>query len=614
MPISTHNAISIVELCSTLRQLQQLHGHVLAAGVLHDPSLFAKFVATLALCPKTPHHLNYSYELLAHSPHLPSLFALNSMIRAHSKSPMPLQSFLFYRQILFADALSPDNYTFTFLIRACTQASAMGAGRAAHAAALRRGFRSDAHVQCGLIHMYAEFGSRDAFRGVYAELQSPDLVTQTAMVSACAESGEVHLARELFDKMPHRDVVAWNAMIAGYSHMGRSREALDLFGLMQAEGVRIGEATMVSVLTACAHLGALDQGKWVHVYVEKNKLRITVTLGTALVDMYFKCGCVARAMDVFWRMKERNVYAWSSAISGLAMNGAGEKCIELFKRMEEEDGVLPNEVTFVALLHGCGVAGLVEEGRELFKSMKIRYGIEPRLEHYGCMVDMYGRAGRLEDAVSFINVMPVEPHAGAWGALLNACRIHKNIELGEFAMEKMMQLESRNHGAYVSLSNIYAESRNWGGVSDVRESMKAKGVRKEPGCSVIEVDGQLHEFFVGDKSHAKYPEIEVMVKEMLRRLRLAGYVSRTNQVLFDIQEEEKEDALCWHSEKLAIAFGLMSLRDSVAIRIVKNLRVCWDCHETSKFVSKVFDREIVMRDRNRFHHFKDGFCSCMDYW
>ncbi|XP_039118566.1 putative pentatricopeptide repeat-containing protein At5g40405 [Dioscorea cayenensis subsp. rotundata] len=613
MAITTQNPIAIVELCSTLRQLRQLHGHFLAAGVLLDPPLFAKFVAAVALSPKTPHHLPYSHELLSHSPHHASLFALNSMIRAHSKSSTPIKSFHFYRQILLADALSPDNYTFTFLIRACTQASAPEAGRAAHAAALRRGFLSDSHVQSGLIHMYAELGSSDAFRGIYAELQNPDLVTQTAMVSACAESGEIKLARQLFDEMPHRDVVAWNAMIAGYSHLGRSREALDLFGLMQVEGVRIGEATMVSVLTACAHLGALEQGKWVHVYVEKNKLRLTVTLGTALLDMYFKCGCVARAMDVFWRMKERNVYTWSSAISGLAMNGNGGKCLELFEQMKD-DGVLPNEVTFVALLRGCSVAGLVEEGRDVFESMKSRYGIEPWLEHYGCVVDMYGRAGRLKDAISFIDAMPVEPHAGAWGALLNACRLHNNIELGEYAMKKMMQLELRNHGAYVSLSNIYAESRNWHGVSDVRELMKAKGVRKEPGCSVIEVDGQLHEFFVGNKSHPKYINIETTMKEMMSKLRSAGYVSRTNQVLFDIEEEEKEDALCWHSEKLAIAFGLMSLRDGVNIRIVKNLRVCWDCHETSKFVSKVFDREIVMRDRNRFHHFKDGVCSCMDYW
>lgn len=433
------------------------------------------------------------------------------------------------------------------------------------------------------------------------------------MVGALAGSGEVDLARELFDGMPQRDPIAWNTMIAGYSQVGRSKEALELFSLMQVEGVTVSEATMVSVLTACAHLGALAQGKWAHGYIQKNKIRITVTLGTALIDMYSKCGDMMKAMVVFWSMREKNVYAWSSALSGLAMNGAGKECLELFELMKQQH-VQPNGVTFISVLRGCSVAGLVDKGHEHFDSMRNEYGIEPWYEHYGCIVDLYGRSGRLDDAVNFINAMPIEPHVGAWGALLNACRIYKNIELGELATQKILELESKNDGAYVLLSNIYADSRNWKGVSSVRESMKAKGVSKEPGCSVIEVAGKVHEFFVGDRSHPRYKEIEVMLGEMSKRLRLAGFEARTNEVFFDIEEEEKEDALCWHSEKLAIAFGLIVLGEGVTIRIVKNLRVCLDCHDATKFISKVFEREIVVRDRNRFHHFKDGACSCMDYW
>jgi pentatricopeptide repeat protein len=341
---------------------------------------------------------------------------------------------------------------------------------------------------------------------------------------------------------------------------------------------------------------------------------MTVTLGTALLDMYAKCGNMNKAMEVFWGMKEKNVYTWSSALGGLAMNGFGEKCLELFSLMTKE-GVHPNEVTFVSILRGCTVVGLVEEGLQHFDSMRKLYGIEPQLEHYGCIVDLYGRAGRLDEALNFINNMPMKPHAGAWGALLHASRMYRNMELGELASRKIVELEDRNHGAYVLLSNIYADSKLYEGVSNVRQNMKAKGVRKLPGCSVIEVHGEVHEFFAGDdKSHPRYSEIEIMLAEISRRLKLAGYVANTNPVLFDIEEEEKEDALFKHSEKFAIALGLISLKEGVPIRIVKNLRVCWDCHDVTKMISKIFNREIIVRDRNRFHHFQNGECSCKGYW
>lgn len=499
------------------------------------------------------------------------------------------------------------------MVRTCAQLLARETGPSVHAALTKRGFENDPHVQSGLIFMYTELGCLHSCHRVFGEIVEPDLVCQTAMVSACARCGDVGFARELFDEMPQRDPIAWNAMIAGYAQCGKSREALNLFHLMQMEGVRVNEVSMVSVLSACSHLGALDQGRWAHAYIERNKLRMTVTLGTALIDMYAKCGNMNKAMEVFLGMKEKNVYTWSSALGGLAMNGFGEKCLELFSFMNKE-GVHPNEVTFVSVLRGCTVVGLVEEGRQHFDSMKKLYGIEPQLEHYGCIVDLYGRAGRLDEALNFINSMPMKPHAGAWGALLNASRMYKNMEIGELASRKIVELEAKNHGAYVLLSNIYADSKLWDGVSNVRRTMKAKGVRKLPGCSVLEVDGEVHEFLVGDKSHPRYDEIEAMLGEISRRLKLAGYVANTNPVLFDIEEEEKEDALCKHSEKVAIAFGLISLKEGVPIRIVKNLRVCWDCHDVTKMISKLFNREIIVRDRNRFHHFQDGECSCKGYW
>jgi pentatricopeptide repeat protein len=609
--VAKHPIISLIDSGTTLKELKQIHTQLLLNGILNEPHLLGHFVANVAL--NNPNNLDYSNQVLDQCDN-PTLFALNSMIRAHSKSSTPQHSFRFYNTILQSNHyLSPDNYTFNFLVRTCAQLLARGTGPAVHCALIKHGFEHDPHVQSGLVFMYAELGCLSSCHKVFGEIPDPDLVSQTAMVSACAKCGDVGFARELFDLMPKRDHIAWNAMIAGYAQCGQSREALSLFHLMQMEGVRISEVSMVSVLSACTHLGALDQGRWAHAYIERNKLRMTVTLGTALIDMYAKCGNVNKAMEVFWGMKERNVYTWTSAMGGLAMNGFGDKCLELFSLMKQDD-IQPNEVTFVSILRGCSVAGLVEEGREHFESMGKVYGIEPKLEHYGCMVDLYGRAGRLDEALNFINNMPIKPHSGAWGALLHACRMYKNMELGELASSKLVELEDKNHGAYVLLSNMYADSKNWDGVSCVRETMKARGVRKQPGCSVIEVGGEVHEFFAGDKSHPMYDEIEMKLAEISKRLRQAGYVVDTNPVLFDIEEEEKEDALSKHSEKVAIAFGLITSKEGVPIRIVKNLRVCWDCHEVTKKISEIFNREIIVRDRNRFHHFKGGDCSCKGYW
>ncbi|KAL6840557.1 hypothetical protein ACP4OV_030367 [Aristida adscensionis] len=601
--------------------LRALHAHLLVSGRLASPPHLAAVLASLA--SSSTHHLAYARLLLPDRP--ATLLAHNALLRALARGPRPGLAFAAFRGL----PLPPDHYSLNFLVRAAAAlvAAEAEASRAspelgvearllavsAHAAAIRRGHAADPHVQSGVVSMYAELGDVAAARAAFAEIACPDVVCATAMVGALAAGGDVDAARELFDGMPHRDHVAWNAMIAGYVHVGRSREALRLFDEMQKAGATIGEATLVSVLTACGQIGALDRGRWVHRFVSNHGMRVSVTLGTALVDMYSKCGAVAMAMEVFERMGERNVYTWTSAVSGLAMNGMGTECLELFKRMESA-GIQPNGVTFVAVLRGCSMAGLVDEGRACFDSMKEKHGVDPWLEHYGCMVDLYGRSGRIDDAINFINAMPVEPHEGVWGALLNASRIHNNVDLGKYAMEKLMEIESENDAGHVLLSNIYAESQNWKGVSRIRGMMKAKGVKKVPGWSAIEVDGKVHEFFVGAKSHPRYNEIEMMLDEMSRRLRLHGYIANTNEVLFDIEEEEKEGAISLHSEKLALAFGLITLPEGVEIRIVKNLRVCKDCHDYTKMISKVFNREIVMRDRNRFHHFKNGACSCKDYW
>ncbi|ONK61264.1 uncharacterized protein A4U43_C08F27900 [Asparagus officinalis] len=382
---------------------------------------------------------------------------------------------------------------------------------------------------------------------------------------------------------------------------------------MQEEGFEPEDRTLVSVLGACAHVGALEQGKWVHGYLRSKGRRVSVFLGTSLVDMYVKCGEVEIGLRVFQEMPERNVLAWTTVIKGLAMHGRGLEALRMFKEMER-CGIVPDDIAFIGALCACTHAGLVDQGRQLFDSMIKRYKIKPKIEHYGCMVDLLARNGLLDEARGLIDSMQMEPDALIWGALMAGCRFYKNVELAEYVANHLIRLETDCSGVYVLLANIYASTGRHDDARRVRTLMEQKGVEKTPGCSLIEINGIIHQFLVGDTSHPRINEILAKWEEIEYRIRIEGYVPDRREVLLNIDEEEKDDALARHGEKLAIALGLISTEDGMRIRIVKNLRVCGDCHHVTKLISKVYDREIVVRDRTRFHLFKGGSCSCKDYW
>lgn len=429
-----------------------------------------------------------------------------------------------------------------------------------------------------------------------------------------ARAGRVADARSLFDEMPAKNVVSWSAMVNGYVQAGDGKEALVVFSRMQAEGVRPEDTVLVGVLAACAQLGALEQGKWVHGYLKANSISITVFLGTALVDMYAKCGEVQLGMEVFEGMKDKNVLAWTTMIKGLAMHGRGSEALILFSQMERS-GVNPDDIAFIGALCACTHTGLVDKGKELFNSMVRRYRIKPKIEHYGCMVDLLARNGLLSEAREMVEKMPMKPDALIWGALMAGCRFHKNVEMAEYVIKHWIELEPDKSGAYVLLANIYSASGRHASAREIRHQMREKGVDKTPGCSNVEIRGVIHQFIAGDLSHPRIKDILTKWHEIDIRIRTEeGYVPDKKEALLDIEEEEKEGALSRHSEKLAIAFALISTSDNTPIRIVKNLRVCQDCHHVTKLISKVYRREIIVRDRTRFHLFKDGSCSCKDYW
>ncbi|GMY36094.1 pentatricopeptide repeat-containing protein At1g08070, chloroplastic [Fagus crenata] len=435
-----------------------------------------------------------------------------------------------------------------------------------------------------------------------------------ALIDMYSKCGDLETARGLFDGLHQRDVISWNVMIGGYTHMSCYKEALLLFRLMLRSNVEPNDVTLLGVLPACAYLGALDLGKWIHAYIDKNfQYMNNNSLWTSLIDMYAKCGNIDAAEQVFDNMNPKSLASWNAMISGLAMHGHPDKAIRLFEEMANE-GIKPDDITFVGLLSACTHAGLPELGRQYFCSMIHDFNISPKLHHYGCMIDLLGRAGMFDEAETLMNSMEMKPDGAIWGSLLGACRVHGRVELGEYVAEHLFELEPDNPGAYVLLSNIYAGAGRWDDVARIRNRLNDMGMKKVPGCTSIEVDGVVHEFVVSDKVHPLRKDVYNMLDEIDRLLEMAGFVPDTSEVLRDIDEEWKEGALSHHSEKLAIAFGLISTKPGTTIRIVKNLRVCGNCHSATKLISKIFNREIIARDKNRFHHFKDGFCSCKDYW
>ncbi|GAV77710.1 PPR domain-containing protein/PPR_2 domain-containing protein/DYW_deaminase domain-containing protein, partial [Cephalotus follicularis] len=427
----------------------------------------------------------------------------------------------------------------------------------------------------------------------------------TALTTVYSRLNEIESARHLFDESPDKSLASWNAMISGYTQNGLTETAISLFHEMQMSKVDPSPVTVTSILSACAQLGALSLGKWVHGLAKSKSFMSNIYVSTALIDMYAKCGSIVEARRLFDSVPEKNLVTWNSMISGYGLHGHGHDALKIFDEMLHS-GILPNRITFLCVLYACSHAGLVREGEEIFQSMVHDYGCRPLAEHYSSMVDILGRAGQLDKALEFIKGMPVEPGAPVWSTLLGACKIHKDTSLARVASEKLFELDPENLGHYVLLSNIYSAERNYPQAASVRQVVKKKMLEKAPGCTLIEVGETPHVFTSGDRSHPQETAIYAMLDKLTGKMKEAGFQTETVTALHDVEEEEKELMVKVHSEKLAIAFGLIATEPGTEIRIIKNLRVCLDCHTATKFISKITERVIVVRDANRFHHFKEG--------
>ncbi|XP_010440383.1 PREDICTED: pentatricopeptide repeat-containing protein At4g14850 [Camelina sativa] len=491
-----------------------------------------------------------------------------------------IEAFIEFRRI----GGQPNSITFCGFLNSCSDGLHLDLGKQLHGLVFRFGFDSDVSVYNGLIDFY----------GKCKQILCSEIV---------------------FAEMGTRNAVSWCSLVAAYVQNHEDEKASMLYLRSRKDIVETSDYMISSALSACAGMAGLELGRSIHAHAVKACVERTIFVGSALVDMYGKCGCIEDSEQAFDEMPEKNLVTLNSLIGGYAHQGQVDMALALFEEMAPRGcGPAPNYMTFVSLLSACSRAGDVENGMKIFDSMKSTYGIEPGAEHYSCIVDMLGRAGMVERAYEFIKKMPIQPTISVWGALQNACRMHGKPHLGILAAESLYKLDPKDSGNHVLLSNTLAAAGRWAEANTVREEMKGVGIKKGAGYSWITVKNQIHAFQAKDRSHIMNKEIQTMLTKLRNEMEASGYKPDLKLSLYDLEEEEQAAEVAYHSEKLALAFGLVALPLGIPIRITKNLRICGDCHSFFKFVSGSVKREIVVRDNNRFHRFTDGICSCRDYW
>ncbi|KVI11029.1 pentatricopeptide repeat-containing protein At3g62890-like [Cynara cardunculus var. scolymus] len=591
---------------------QQTHAHLILRGLNPNSFLGAKMVAMYA----SSGDIDSAIVLFDCIRRNASTLLYNSIIRACALYGLSKTSVGIYLEMDSA-GVRADYFTFPFVLKSCADLCDVGVGRCVHGKGLRSGLEFDFYVGASLIDFYVKCGELGDARKLFDEMPQRDIASWNSLIAGHMKNGMVRAAEDLFSRMLNKNIVSWTTMISGYTQNGLADRALELFDEMTNDfsNIKPNWVTIMSILPACAQLSALDRGRKIHDYATSIGVDSNTSVQTALAAMYAKCGSLSDARICFENIppNRKNLVSWNTMISAYASHGYGIQAISTFSEMIRTR-VQPDAITFTGLLSGCSHSGLVDIGLNYFNSMRTEYNIEPTHEHYACTVDLLGRAGRLNEAYELTAKMPMPPGASIWGALLSASKNHRNLSIAEISAKNLFVLEPENSGNYVVLSNMYAEAGMWIEVKNLRDLLKTRGVKKNPGYSWIELDGKLHMFLGGDTSHSMSKEIYQFLAALPEKMKALGYVAETNFALHDVSEEEREESLASHSEKLAVGFGILCTSSGTVVRVTKNLRICGDCHTVMKFVSRIYGRQIVVRDVNRFHHFSDGSCSCRDYW
>ncbi|GAB2266250.1 hypothetical protein Dimus_001271 [Dionaea muscipula] len=516
----------------------------------------------------------------------PNVVSWTALMAGNTHAERPRMAVWLYTKMPKSTVL-PNAFTFSAAVNACSVLADVETGRKLHAQVELYGYRSNLVVSCSLIDMYGK-------------------------------CNEVGVARRVFDSLGERNIISWTSMVTGYAQNGQGYEALQLLKeFNRVTSNQPNQHLLASVVNACAVVGRLAYGKATHAVVLKQGLEGNEVVACALVDMYAKCGCIGYSGKVFRRIQHPNVVPYTSMIIGTAKHGLGKLSLDLFTEMLMKK-VPPNHITFVAVLYACSHAGLVDKGLEHLNTMYERHGVQPDAMHYTCVVDMLGRTGRLDEAYRLAKSIQVEENQGVllWSALLSASRVHGRVDIAAEASKWLMERKQQLAGAYATMSNTYAVAGTWEDVINTRSEMKRARVNKEPGCSWVEIKDSVYVFYAGDVAGCpRGSEVVCLLKELGKRMKDRGHVAGSTWLVFvEVEEEVKEEIVSLHSERLALGFSLISIPKGITIRIMKNLRMCSDCHEAFKLISEIVDRDFIVRDVNRFHHFKNGLCSCRDFW
>ncbi|KHN13216.1 Pentatricopeptide repeat-containing protein [Glycine soja] len=560
-----------------VKEGKQCHGYLLKSGLLLHQYVKNALIHMYSRC----FHVDSAMQILDTVPG-DDVFSYNSILSALVESGCRGEAAQVLKRMV-DECVIWDSVTYVSVLGLCAQIRDLQLGLQIHAQLLKTGLVFDVFVSSTLIDTYGK-------------------------------CGEVLNARKQFDGLRDRNVVAWTAVLTAYLQNGHFEETLNLFTKMELEDTRPNEFTFAVLLNACASLVALAYGDLLHGRIVMSGFKNHLIVGNALINMYSKSGNIDSSYNVFSNMMNRDVITWNAMICGYSHHGLGKQALLVFQDMMSA-GECPNYVTFIGVLSACVHLALVQEGFYYFDQIMKKFDVEPGLEHYTCMVALLGRAGLLDEAENFMKTTTqVKWDVVAWRTLLNACHIHRNYNLGKQITETVIQMDPHDVGTYTLLSNMHAKARKWDGVVKIRKLMKERNIKKEPGASWLDIRNNTHVFVSEGSNHPESTQIYEKVQQLLAMIKPLGYAPDVGVVLHDVEDEQKEGYLSHHSEKLALAYGLMKIPPPGPIRIIKNLRMCDDCHIAVKLISKATNRLIIVRDANRFHHFREGLCTCNDHW
>ncbi|XVF11889.1 hypothetical protein REPUB_Repub08aG0066300 [Reevesia pubescens] len=528
---------SLLKTCNTIKKLPQIHTQIIINGFSQKNFILLNL---LSFYITSSNLLQHALKILG-TLEKPSTTIWNQVIRGYSRTETPEKSVELYNQMFATEAI-PAGFTYSYLLSACVRSGMLREGEQVHGRVLVDGYCSNVFVRTNLVNLYAMVGCADGVgdaRKVFDEMGERNVVSWNSLLAGYIRCGDVDMARRVFDEMPVKNVVSWTTMIAGFARNGKCKQALSFFNQMRRARVELDQVALVAALSACAELGDLELGKWIHSYIKEasrfRSQRLLVSLNNALIHMYASCGLIEEAYEVLRYMQERSTVSWTSIIMGLAKQGFAQRAIAVFEFMLSlgEREVKPDEITYIGVLFACSHAGYIEEGRHYFTQMTQRWGIKPRIEHYCCMVDLLSRAGFLDEALSLIGTMPVKPNDAVWGALLGGCRIHKNVDLASQVAKKFdVELDHNYAAGYlVLLSNVYATAKRWQDVANMRQKMIELGVKKPAGRSWVQIDGVVHDFMAGDSTDKHASSIYDILWQVTRQAKQEGYEPDLSEVI-----------------------------------------------------------------------------------